>query len=94
MVWSFVRLSAWESSLWSSIPCSYRQSAGSGCFGAEYGELVTVRHPQIRTRPSRRPVDTTRAGLRGGGKGVGSMHGLALPVVGVMCPSRIAGFSS
>ncbi|GMN51000.1 hypothetical protein TIFTF001_020159 [Ficus carica] len=35
-----------------------------------------------------------RARLRGGGEGVGSVRGPALPVVGGVCPSRAAGFSS
>ena len=39
-------------------------------------------------------MDTTRAGLQGSGKGVGLVHGLALPVVGGVIPSCVADFSS
>ncbi|GMN54673.1 hypothetical protein TIFTF001_023808 [Ficus carica] len=67
---------------------------GRGCFGAECKELIIVCRPQIRARPSRGLVDTTKAGLRGGGEGVGSVRGPALPVVGGVCPSRAIGFSS
>ncbi|GMN56132.1 hypothetical protein TIFTF001_025255 [Ficus carica] len=37
-------------------------------------------------------MDTTRAGLRSGGEGVGSMRGPVLPIVGGLRPSRTASF--
>ncbi|GMN64536.1 hypothetical protein TIFTF001_033609 [Ficus carica] len=65
-----------------------------GCFEAEHGELVAVRHPQIQACLSLGLVDTTRVGLSSDGEGVGSVRGLALPVVVGVCPSRAVSFSS
>ncbi|GMN60903.1 hypothetical protein TIFTF001_029989 [Ficus carica] len=67
---------------------------GWGYFGAERGELVIVRCPQIQVHPLQGLVDTIRAGLRCGGEGVGSVRGPVLPIVGGVCPSRAANFSS
>ncbi|GMN52883.1 hypothetical protein TIFTF001_022040 [Ficus carica] len=70
------------------------EGVGWGYFRAVCGELVAIHHPQIWAGQSHWLVDTTRAGLQGGGEGVGSVHGHALPVVGGVCPSRAASFSS
>ena len=47
------------------------RGVGQGCFEAKCGKLVTIYCPQIEVHPSQGLVDTTRAGLRGGGEGVG-----------------------
>ncbi|GMN19054.1 hypothetical protein TIFTF001_042812 [Ficus carica] len=70
------------------------EGVGRDCFGAEHGELVAVRHHQIRAHPPRWLVNTTKAGLQGGGKGVGLVHGPALLIVGGVFPSRAANFFS
>ncbi|GMN39500.1 hypothetical protein TIFTF001_008726 [Ficus carica] len=70
------------------------KGVGRGYFEAEHGEFVVVRCPQIQVYPSQGLVNTIRVGLCGGGEGVGSVRGPALPIVGGVHPLRAADFSS